>query len=173
MNSERPAFEHLCAELDSLAPSFDTFEESVSSCFDRVVTATGAGRGVLLRCRGNESEWKPLAGKGVNLDTLFETEAVSKSIIRFVIDRNMPIITTNAVADPRFANKQSVVTSEIRSVLCVPLLSEKGIFGVIYLDNRFSDDFFDGKDKDYLVKCAEKLSKIITQLPGNPLQPRG
>jgi adenylate cyclase len=171
MIREKPDFHHLCSELDILAGSFESFEKSVSSCFDRVVEATGAGRGVLLQCKGNESEWRPLAGQGVNLDTLFETEAVSKSIIRFVIERNMPIITTNAVADPRFANKQSVVTSEIHSVLCVPLLSEKGLFGVIYLDNRFSDDFFDGKDKDYLVKCAEKLSKIITQLPGNPMQP--
>jgi signal transduction protein with GAF and PtsI domain len=171
MNIERPDFEQLFSELDILARSFSSVEESVSSCFDKVMTTMGAGRGFLLLCKGNESEWKPFAGRGVNLDTLFETEGVSKSIIRFVVEKNMPLITTNAMTDPRFSNKQSVETSEIRSVICAPLSSERRLFGIIYLDNRFSDDFFDGKDRDYLITCAEKLSKIITHLPGNPVQP--
>jgi len=171
MNIERPNLEQLFSELDSIAISSNDFKESTSTCFDRIMAAMGAGRGFLLLCKGKESEWEPLAGKGINLDTLFETEAVSTTIIRFVVERNMPIITTNAMVDPRFAQKQSVQQSEIRSVLCTPLMSEKGLFGVIYLDNRFTDDFFDGKDKDYLVRCAEKLSTLITRLPGNPVKP--
>jgi transcriptional regulator with GAF, ATPase, and Fis domain len=169
MNVEKPDVEQLFSELDTLAHSFDNFKESVNSCLDKVMTVMDATRGFLLLCKGSESEWKPLAGKNINLDTLFETEAVSKTIVRAVAGKNMAIITTNALADPRFSNKQSVVTSEIRSVICAPLLSGKGLFGVIYLDNRFSDKFFNGNDREYIIKCAEKLSKIITQLPGNPV----
>jgi GAF domain-containing protein len=171
MDIERPDFELVSSELDILAGSGESFEKNVDSCFGKVMTTMAAGRGFLLLCKGNESEWKPLVGRGLNLDTLFETEAVSKSIIRVVVERNIPIITTNAMGDPRFQNKQSVVVSEIRSVLCAPLTSGQELFGIIYLDNRFSDDFFDGDDRDYLVKCAEKLSSIIMKLPGNPVQP--
>jgi signal transduction protein with GAF and PtsI domain len=165
MDIERPDFESLFSELDVLACSVDNFQESVHSCFDKIMTAMGAERGFLLLCKGKgeEIDWKPFAGHGINLDTLFETEAVSKSIIRSVVEGKKSLITTNAMDDPRFSNKKSVVTSEIRSVICAPLMSEMGFFGLIYLDNRFSRDFFEEKDRDYLIKCARKLSKIIAR----------
>ncbi len=62
--------------------------------------------------------------------------------------------------DPRFADKLSVLISEIRSVLCVPLTGNDGLFGLIYLDNLFSTNFFTEKDKKYLTECAQKLSEI-------------
>ncbi len=62
-----------------------------------------------------------------------------------------------------FYDKTSVLVSEIRSVISAPLMSEQGFFGLIYLDNRFSDDFFIEKDRDYLIKCTRRLSKIIAQ----------
>jgi GAF domain-containing protein len=161
MDVERPEFEQLFPELDNLARSVDSSEESISSCFDKIMTAMGTERGFLLLCKGDETDWKPLAGRGLNLDTLFETEAVSKSIVRSVVKGKKSLITTNAMDDPRFADKRSVVVSEIRSVICAPLMSEAGFFGLIYLDNRFSDDFFVEKDRDYLIKCARKMSKII------------
>jgi adenylate cyclase len=163
MDIERPDFEQFSKELDVLANSPGSFEARVKSCFDKIITVMGAERGFLLLSKGEEIDWMPFAGRGINLDTLFETEAVSKSIINVAVKGKRSLITTNAMTDPRFADKQSVVVAKIRSVLCTPLVLETGFFGLIYLDNRFSDDFFDGDDRDYLVKCAEKLSEMIAR----------
>jgi GAF domain-containing protein len=162
MNVNRPEFDILFPELDRLSASINNPENRVLACFDKVMDAMGAERGFMLFCRGGESEWKPFAVRGMNQDSLFVTEGVSTSIIHTVAKAKKSLITTNALADPRFADKRSVIVSEIRSVICAPLLSEHGFFGLIYMDNRFSDDFFVEKDRDYLIMCARKLSKIIT-----------
>jgi len=160
MDSDRPDSAKLMVELDMMVLSPGDPEETVRGCFSSIITAMNSGRGFMLLYDGGESEWRAFAGKGVNLEKLFIYEAVSQTIINHVAEKKKPIITTNAMEDPRFSDKLSVLISEIRSVLCVPLTGNDGLFGLIYLDNLFSDNFFTEKDKKYLTECAGKLSEI-------------
>jgi signal transduction protein with GAF and PtsI domain len=160
MSGERPDCAQLKLDLDMIVVSAGEPEEAVRACFSAIISAMEAERGFMLLYDGTESEWRAFAGKNMNLEKLFIYEAVSQTIITRVADKQKPIITTNAMEYPRFADKLSVLISEIRSVLCVPLIGHGGLFGLVYLDNLFTTNFFAEKDKKYLAECAQKLSEI-------------
>lgn len=67
---------------------------------------------------------------------------ISRSLVESVLETRRPVLAHNAMEDPRFANRQSVQLASLRSVLCVPLLAQGRLLGVIYLDNRIKSGVF-------------------------------
>src|SRR5260370_273199 len=69
---------------------------------------------------------------------------ISRSITNKVLNEGASILTSDAAHDPRFQSQNSVVLSQIRSVMAVPLFSGEETFGMVYvdnpLDNRFSEE---------------------------------
>src|SRR5579859_2368592 len=43
---------------------------------------------------------------------------ISRTLVENVLDTRQPVVTHNAMEDPRFASRQSVQLSNLRSVLC-------------------------------------------------------
>jgi eukaryotic-like serine/threonine-protein kinase len=81
-----------------------------------------------------------------------------------VLEDENPLLTTDAMEDPRFSVKVSVLLSGIRAVICIPLSSEKGLFGLVYMDSRVAKGFYTIEDRDYLIACTVKLSEIMVRL---------
>ncbi|MEM8931121.1 MAG: sigma-54-dependent Fis family transcriptional regulator [Acidobacteriota bacterium] len=69
-------------------------------------------------------------------------EPVSRSIIQGVLDKREPILIEDALADPRFAQTDSILRMRIRSVLAAPLLVDEEAVGVLYLESRSLDRLF-------------------------------
>ncbi len=67
---------------------------------------------------------------------------ISRTLVEYVLDSRQPVVTYNAMEDPRFASRQSVQLSHLRSVLCIPLVTQQRLLGIIYLDNRLSAGIF-------------------------------
>ena len=54
--------------------------------------------------------------------TLSESEfEISRSVVLQVSRDGQPLLTNNALMDPRFQSHQSIVAYKLRSILCVPL----------------------------------------------------
>src|SRR5262249_44563905 len=53
-------------------------------------------------------------------------------------------------ADERFRGQASVMAKEIRSVLCAPLQTRRGLYGFLYVDNRASSRIFREYHKELL-----------------------
>jgi len=56
------------------------------------------------------------------------------------------ILIDDAREDPRFADRQSIIVSELKSAMAVPLLDEDRVLGILYADTtnpsrRYNDDF--------------------------------
>jgi len=67
---------------------------------------------------------------------------ISFSIATQVANSGKSVYTSDALADKRFANKQSVVELHLRSIMCVPLKAKDKTVGVIYLDNSSQSKMF-------------------------------
>jgi serine phosphatase RsbU (regulator of sigma subunit) len=73
------------------------------------------------------------------------TFIVSHTILKQLIVEKSAVVISNPLADPRFQNQESVVSTGARSVMAAPLLEEGKIFGIIYADTidpkyEFSED---------------------------------
>jgi transcriptional regulator with GAF, ATPase, and Fis domain/tetratricopeptide (TPR) repeat protein len=93
--------------------------------------------------------------------SLPEGEGPSQGIVRRTLEREEPILTTDAQGDPRFAGQGSVHALRLKSVLSVPILSPSGALGVLYVDCRVQRGRFSEAERELLLAFADQLAIAI------------
>lgn len=125
---------------------------------DAIVRLTDAERCFLLV---TDESGKNMVQKGRNWQkkTISEEElAISSSIVQQVIETGVPVLTTNAAEDPRFERTESVVYHNLRSIMCVPLVSQRGVIGAIYADHRNYANQFNHTKLETLTRFANQAA---------------
>ncbi|MBI4616110.1 MAG: FHA domain-containing protein [Planctomycetes bacterium] len=108
--------------------------EVIRSCLEGVVEAVGADRACLvLKPR---EEGGDLRVEFV-VDRLGEDEPfpVSRTIVRHSIDRGEAVLTLDRSASEMFKDAKSLVDQGVQSVMCVPLETDTGPAGALYVDS--------------------------------------
>ena len=70
---------------------------------------------------------------------------ICKAIIRYVHRTKEMLTLNNALEEGEFKDNPEVQTMQLRSVLCLPLIKQSSIIGILYLENRLSDEVFTSK----------------------------
>ncbi len=52
------------------------------------------------------------------------------------------MILNNAVQDGLYSENAEVQSMKLRSVLCIPVVKQSRMIGILYLENRLSDSIF-------------------------------
>ena len=65
-----------------------------------------------------------------------------ESVLHFVLRTRENIILDDAMAQPPFAEDPYIPQHQARSVLCLPLLTQAKLIGVLYLENNLSPRVF-------------------------------
>jgi len=86
---------------------------------------------------------------------------ISKSIVDKSVEEEVCILANDAFHDNRFSAAESVMSMNLRSVICAPLVSKGGVLGVIYVDNREKPDCFDENDVALLSALASQSAIAI------------
>ena len=91
-----------------------------------------------------------------------DAEALSRGIIRRVIETNEPVLSMDAQIDERLNQYQSVIDYHIRSVLCVPVFHlNEGVMGALYVDHRGMDNAFSEADQTFLQAFANLVGMAL------------
>ena len=129
---------------------------------DKVIEVTRAERGfvVLINQRTGEPEIK--AGRNFDKHTLEKDDfKVSRTIMTKVAREGVPVLTSNAMEDPRFNAYGSIAMHALRSIMCVPLELRGRTFGLVFVDNRISCGVFNQKDLEFLSAIGHQASIAI------------
>jgi sigma-B regulation protein RsbU (phosphoserine phosphatase) len=134
-----------------------SLEDTLKMTIDLVFQAIPAERGFLFLKENGELSCK--IARGVNEAALPSASQVqlSRSITNKVLSEGASVLTSDAMHDPRFQAQHSVVLSQIRSVMAVPLASGEEIFGMVYVDNPFNNRFTE-EDLKVLTTIASVAS---------------
>ncbi|MBI3830270.1 MAG: FHA domain-containing protein [Planctomycetes bacterium] len=89
---------------------------------------------------------------------------ISRTILRRVISESRAILTADAMMDERFKMGDSIVMNQIRSVLCVPVLSGAATHGAIYAVNARIAETFDQTDLELLTAVGSQLAASLENL---------
>ena len=73
---------------------------------------------------------------------LEDTKNVCRAIVRYVYRTWETVILANASKQGEFKDNPEVQALRLRSVLCLPLINQSSIIGILYLENRLSDLVF-------------------------------
>lgn len=74
------------------------------------------------------------------------TFRLSRTILHELLDKRSAVLVGNPADDPRFASQQSIVISDLRAAMAVPLFDESRVLGVLYVDtsnpiHHYTDEY--------------------------------
>jgi len=119
-------------------------EELQAQLLDLIFEVVPAGRGAILLSEGTGQEFNCMYARTRHAGQP-QLVKVSRTIARQVMKDNVAILGVDVPASGTLREVESLVASEVRSLLCVPLSVFQRMIGCIYLDstntiNRFHED---------------------------------
>lgn len=150
-------------EVGAVINSSLDINQVLSVVMDAIIRLTKAERALLLLGDEETGQLQVQVARNVDRETIEKSASfeISRSIVRSVAESGEPVVTMNAQSDPRFAAQESIISYNLRSILCVPLKMKDNIIGVIYADNRVASGLFVDADRDLLAAFANQAAVAI------------
>jgi transcriptional regulator with GAF, ATPase, and Fis domain/serine/threonine protein kinase len=138
----------------------------LESALESAIELTGAERGFVLLARHAELEEHVARASGEPRVVFFEDDEAayasghgpSRTVVRRVLEREEPVLTTDAEVDARFAPGSSIHALRLKSVLAVPISSPNGALGALYVDSRIQRARFSAEERDLLLAFADQVA---------------
>ncbi|MGB7055501.1 MAG: sigma 54-interacting transcriptional regulator, partial [bacterium] len=143
------------AELISSNLGDDHFVQNI---LDLVIKATNAERGALFVKTTKGMDF--IAGRDMDKTTIKDASELSHTAIK-QMEKGKILFAQDALSDPTFNIKKSVMLNQIHSLLCIPLSVSGNVIGAIYLDSRITSGIFGPQDKDFLMTISKILASVI------------
>ncbi|TET23150.1 MAG: tetratricopeptide repeat protein, partial [Candidatus Cloacimonadota bacterium] len=121
---------------------------------------TGAERGLFLMLNPDTDDFI-VTGKHIDKTTIKDAKRISRSALEQVKTTKKPIISHDARTDKHFKKNESVLINEIRSLLCIPIISGDTVLGTLYLDSTEKPGIFSQRDKRFFTSLANLLAGTL------------
>lgn len=145
----------------SLALSAETdLTQLLSKIMTVVLECSGAQLGYLLQpvnndwLRMTECHINEKVAKNITPTSLKDISNICQGIVHYVSRTQESVVLNDALESSEFKSLPEVSEYAIRSLLCVPIMRQTDLIGILYLENRLSPDVFTA-DK---VRMIELLS---------------
>ena len=119
-----------------------------------------ADRGVVL-LHNDQGHLEPVSVRAGDDSDPNQEVVVSKTVLDTVVREKEAVLSHDASADARFQSAQSVIMQGIRSTMCVPLLHNETVLGVMMLDSKLATHAFDEKDLALFETVANQAAIAI------------
>ncbi len=149
--------------LNGLARTITTtlvMEEVLGLVLQSTLDLTHAERGYILLWENEQLVCRSALnhlGAALNL----EDDPISRSICQRVLDSADPLCVDDALSDQEFQMQASVMALNLRTVMCVPLLSKQNVLGVLYVDSQAIVNHFTERDLGMLESIAHHAAIAI------------
>lgn len=142
----------LSAEIDQV--------QLLSKIMNVVLECSGAQHGFLLQQK--DEDWLCMSEKqlddkkseNIKPILLEEVNNICQGIVHYVSRTQEIVVLVDALESPEFQNLPEVSVYSIRSLLCVPVMRQADLVGILYLENRLSPGVFTAER----VRMIELLS---------------
>lgn len=133
-------------------------EELQAQLLDLIFEVVPAGRGAILLADGGGQEFSVMYAR-TRQGGQPQLVRVSRTIARQVIRENVAILGLDVPSSGAFRDIESLVASEVRSLMCVPLSVFERMIGCIYLDSTNTGSRFQ-EDHLQLVAAVAGISAV-------------
>ncbi|RKZ90543.1 MAG: hypothetical protein DRR19_09765, partial [Candidatus Parabeggiatoa sp. nov. 1] len=132
-----------------------------------VIENAGAQRGVLIldkdgqwfiEAEGEIDEMTVL--QSIPLSQLSVTSnqlSVPKAIIDYVVRTKENVVLSDATQEGQFTREPYIVAHQVKSVLCVPLLKQDNVKGLLYLENNQATSVFTQEREEVLKLLSSQI----------------
>jgi len=123
-------------------------EMVLEKLIDRIMRAAiehaGAERGLLILPRGDELQIEAevtTSGNDVSVhqgNASVAAAVLPESVVRYVMRTREDVILGDAAAENPFSSDAYIVQHRLRSILCLPLINQTRLSGILYLENKLA-----------------------------------
>jgi serine phosphatase RsbU (regulator of sigma subunit) len=152
---------HLLADAGRLLVRPKPLTETCDELLSFVEKAVRASRYILLLQKEGEPEPVQIAARTPG-GRASQPLALSRSIMRSVMEECTSVLTADAAADPRFQGQHSIVSQSVRSAMAVPLFDNERVLGVLYVDTQDLGVTFGEEQLELLTLIANMAAVKIT-----------
>lgn len=123
-------------------------QKLIDTVLRTAVEQAGAERGLLILSRGGESRITAEATTGGDTvvvqqrDEIVTAITLPESVLHYVSRTNESVVLGDATAQNPFSADPYICQHHARSILCVPLLNQGQLTGVLYLENNLAPRVF-------------------------------
>jgi PAS domain S-box-containing protein len=123
-------------------------EKLLDTLMRTAIEQAGAERGLLIVSEENEQR---IAAEAITSgDTIIvrlpdqpvTATALPEALVRTVLRTREAVILDDAAAEPAFAADPYIRQRQARSILCLPLINQSNLIGVLYLENNLAPRIF-------------------------------
>lgn len=134
-------------------------EDAMANVLDEAIRVIGAERGSLLLVDSATGDLTVNFCRHLGTSDLNgKSFQISRTVIERVWRTGQPVLTANALEDPRLGKAESIINYTLRSILCVPLHLQEQRIGVLYLDNRLKAGQFHEEELSLAVAIADQAA---------------
>jgi Nif-specific regulatory protein len=165
--SELPATSRLARNLSALLKisrlvhSIRDLEQLQAKILDLIFEVAPAERGAILLDGKGSDQFASVFARH-HLSRTSEPVRVSRTIARKVLEQGVAILGADVPHGGGFSGVESLVISNVRSLLCVPLVIFQTVIGCIYVDTTSARTRFD-KDHLELVAAIAGISAVALE----------
>ena len=143
-------------------------EKLIRKLMELVLENAGAARGVLImnheskltvEAQGQINEEKQIKVESIQLDCFLKmkTGGLPEGVINWVRRTVKSVLIHNATIDPRFRHDTYIRKWKPLSIICLPLLYQQQLKGILYLENRLLQGAFSDNKIQILHGLASQL----------------
>jgi Nif-specific regulatory protein len=148
-------------EIVKIINSTLDLQEVLGRVLDLAIRRLRAERGMILLLDPITSALRTRVVRNIKEVGEGESKRSPQSIVKEVIQSGQSVMSADARADKRFVESETVITENILSILCVPLIIKERIAGAIYVDHRQARHLFSQKDLNFLEAFADQAAVAI------------
>jgi signal transduction histidine kinase len=89
---------------------------------------------------------------------------ISRTIIQKCLTERVAVLSRDIRIDSRFSGSESLMASDIRSAMCIPLINKQRIIGILFIDTRESIQCFTEDDLAFTSSIANDISMSLENL---------
>ncbi|MEM1072400.1 MAG: ATP-binding protein [Planctomycetota bacterium] len=164
----RAASEHLklMYRVAQIATEAIDQQELLAEVLETVFDQFEPERGVILIAEDKYHSPKPVVVKFMAEPTDPEDAKiqVSQTILQHAVSKRESVLSSNAMADPRFKAGDSVQRFGIRSAMCAPILFRDRVFGAIYIDSSIVNYTFTAEQLALLNAVGRQAGLAMANL---------
>jgi PAS domain S-box-containing protein len=123
-------------------------EKLIDTLMRTAIEHAGAERGLLILTRGDEHRIEAEATTSSNTVTVGLRQAsvtaadLPQSVLQYVVRTKENVLLDDASAENPFSTDEYIRQHHSRSILCLPLLKQAKLIGVLYLENNLTSHVF-------------------------------
>ena len=83
---------------------------------------------------------------------------LAKSVVQYVFRSKTEVLFDDGVTDQRFSRDANLASSGVRALLCLPIMRQTEMTGILYLENRLAGGVFSNKRMKLLRLLAPQIA---------------